>query len=80
MFWKKKSPKKQSREDIIKNAHAAAQDKREEIGDETLDVIRSAIMKRENDPLNKAKTKIKETDMEKVLDNLSLWMNDKDNK
>lgn len=80
MFWKKKTPKKPSREDIIKKAHEAAQDKREEIGDETLDAIRSAIMKRENDPLSKAQKQIKEADLDKVLDNLSLWMKDKDNK
>lgn len=79
MFWKKKA-KKPSREDIIAKAHQAAQQKREEIGDETLDAIRSAITKRENNPLNKAQKQIKEADLDKVLDNLSIWMNDKDKK
>lgn len=78
MFWKKKKPKKPSREDIIAAAHKSAQDKREEIGDETLGAIREAIMKRENDPLSKAQKEIKGADLDKVLDNLSVWMKDKE--
>ena len=82
MFWKKKRVKKKkpSREDIISAAHKAAQAKREEIGEETLDEIRKAIMKRENNPLAKAQKQIKEADLDTVLDNLSIWMKDKDNK
>lgn len=78
MFWKKKKLKKPSRKDIIANAHKSVQAKRDEIGDETLNEIREAIMKRENDPLAKAQKQIKETDLEKVLDNLSLMMRDKE--
>lgn len=80
MFWKKKKVKnkKQCREDIIAAAHKAAQVKREEIGEETLDEIRDAIMKRENNPLAKAQKEIKEADLDKVLDNLSIWMKDKE--
>lgn len=78
MFWKKKKPKKTTREDITTNAKKAAHQKREEIGDETLDAIRAAILKRQNDPMAKAQKQIKGTDMEKVVDNLSVWMKDKE--
>ena len=82
MFWKKKNKKtknkKPSREDIIAQAHKSAQAKREEIGDETLGKIREAIMKRENSPLAKAQEEIKNADVDKVLDNLSLWLRDKE--
>lgn len=82
MFWKKKKAKaankKPSREDIIKQATVAAQAKREEIGNETLDAIRAAIMKKENSALAKAQKEIKETDVDKVLDNLSVWLRDKE--
>ena len=78
MFWKKKKPKKVSREDIIAQATQSMQEKREEIGDETLNSIREAISKRENSPLAKAKKEIESADVDKVLDNLSLWLRDKD--
>ena len=82
MFWKKKKSKKSTaqptREDIIAEATQAMQDKRAEIGDETLDSIRQAIVKRENDPLAKAKREIENADVDKVLDNLSVWLKDKE--
>lgn len=78
MFWKKKKPKKPSREDIIADATQSMQDKRAEIGDEALDSIRQAIVKRENDPLAKAKREIENADVDKVLDNLSVWLKDKE--
>ena len=81
MFWKKKKPKaknKPSREDIISKATQSMREKREEIGDETLESIREAISKRENSALGKAKREIENTDVDKVLDNLSLWLRDKD--
>ena len=81
MFWKKKVKKpltKPTREDIIANATRAMQDKREEIGDDALDSIRHAIAKRENDPLAKAKREIENADVDKVLDNLSVWLKDKE--
>lgn len=78
MFWKKKKPTKPSREDIIKQANQSAQAKREEIGDEALNAIREAIIKKQNNPLAKAQKEIKDADMDKVLDNLSLWLRDKE--
>ncbi len=82
MFWKKKkvqeTKKKPSREDIIKQAQLSAQAKREEIGSETLDAIREAIMKKENSALAKAQKEIKGADVDKVLDNLSIWLRDKE--
>jgi hypothetical protein len=77
MFWKKKKAKKPSREDIIDKAQQSLQEKREEVGDETLESIRNAIAKRENDPLAKAKRQIESADVDKVLDNLSVWLEDK---
>ena len=59
-------------------AKAAATAKREEIGDETLDKIKEAIMKKESSALEQAKSKIKNTDDDKVRDNLSLWLRDKE--
>ena len=77
MFWKKKKAKKPSREDIIDKAQQSLQEKRKEVGDETLESIRNAIAKRENDPLAKAKRQIESADVDKVLDNLSVWLEDK---
>jgi hypothetical protein len=75
MFWKKKKKaKKPSREEIIKQATQAAASKREEIGEETLDQIRDAIMKKESSALEQAKRRVKEMDDEKVRDNLRYWM------
>ena len=78
MFWKKKKPKKPTREDIIAQATQSMQEKREEIGDETLASIREAIAKRENSALGRAKKEIENTDVDKVLDNLSVWLRDKE--
>ena len=80
MFWKKnkhkkgKESQKPSREDIIRQATESMQAKREEIGDETLEAIRAAIHKKQNDPLAKAKNQIKNADLDDVLDHLSLWL------
>ena len=81
MFWKKKkakTPKKPTREDIIEQATQSMRDKREEIGDETLESIRKAIANKENSALAKAKKQIESEDVDKVLDNLSLWLKDKE--
>ena len=74
MFWKKKKPKKPSREEILKQAQASMAAKREEIGDEALDQIKQAIIKRENSALEGAKRAILTADEGKVRDNLSLWL------
>jgi thioredoxin-like negative regulator of GroEL len=81
MFWKKKKSKKSdkpTREDIIKQATQSLQEKREEVGDETLQSIRQAIAQKENSVLGKAKRQIESEDVDKVLDNLSLWLKDKE--
>ncbi|MEM6781605.1 MAG: hypothetical protein AAF569_07055 [Pseudomonadota bacterium] len=85
MFWKKKKKyKKQSkdqpltREQIIAQAQANARAAREEIGDETLDKIKEAMLKKENNPLEQAKRKVKAMDRQKVADSVSDWMREKD--
>ena len=86
MFWnkKKKSKKKDeksdkpSREDLIAQAKANAAAAREEIGDETLDKIREAMLARENNPLEQAKAKIKAMDKQKVADSMKVMLQEKD--
>ena len=79
MFWKKKPNKsKPSREDIIKNATKTTADKRAEIGEETLNHIRSAITKRQGSALEQAKKKIMSADKDKVRDHLSYMIRKED--
>ena len=87
MFWKKKkkdkkpknaTPQKMTREEIIAQAKANAAAAREEIGDETLDKIKEAMMKKENNPFEQAKKKVKSMDKQKVADSVSDWMREKD--
>lgn len=81
MFWKKKKAKKSSkpsREEIIAQATANAKAAREEIGDETLEKIKQAMMKKENSAFEQAKKKVKAMDDYKVRDNLSLWLKGED--
>ena len=79
MFWKKKKkPAKPTREEIIAQATKAAADKREEIGEDTLDQIRDAIMEKENSALEQAKRKVKAMDDDKVRDNIRHWMREDD--
>ncbi len=80
-FWKKKSQPtetaKMSRADILAQAKANAASARAEIGDETLDKIKEAMMRKQNSDFEKAKQSIKTMDQDKVRDHLSLWLNDK---
>lgn len=86
MFWKKKkkkqaeeaSDKPMTREEIIAQAKANASAAREEIGNETLDKIKEAMMKKENNPFEQAKRKVKAMDDQKVADSVSDWMRQKD--
>ncbi len=81
MFWKKKKNKKTqetSREAILAQAKANAAAAREEIGDDTLDKIREALLKKENSPFAQAKKRIEAMDQDKVRDNVSLWMREDD--
>lgn len=87
MFWKKKKKDKKAektedrpmtREEIIAQAKANASAARSEIGDETLDKIKEAMMKKENNPFEQAKNKVKSMDKQKVADSVSDWMREKD--
>jgi hypothetical protein len=88
MFWKKKPAKtakpspekgKPSREDILAQAKANAAAARAEIGDETLDKIKAAMLKKQASAIEQAKNQIKSHDIGKVRDHLSIWL-DKDDK
>lgn len=85
MFWKKKDKskgtkpatpagKKLSREEILAQAKANAAAARAEIGDETLDKIKQALLRKQQSAIEQAKAQIKATDMDKVRDHLSLWL------
>lgn len=80
MFWKKKpkkpekatpeAGKKLSREEIIAQAKANAAAARAEIGDETLEKIKAAMLKKQASAIEQAKNKIKATDTVEVRDHL----------
>jgi hypothetical protein len=85
MFWKKKkgndgakpakgTAAKPSREEIIAKAKASMAAARAEIGDETLDKIREAMMKKQASAIEKAKAQIKAADPDKVRDNIQFMM------
>ena len=74
---KKKEAKKLSREEIIAQAKANAAAAREEIGDETLEKIREALLQKENNPFEQAKAKVKSMDRQKVADSVSDWLREK---
>lgn len=81
MFWKKKKNKKSqktSREAILAQAKANAAAAREEIGDDTLEKIKKALLEKENSPFAQAKRRIEAMDEDKVRDNVSLWMREDD--
>lgn len=69
--------KKLSREEIIALAKARAAAAREEIGDETLEKIREAMLRKENSPFEQAKRKVKAMDDEHVRYHVSDWLKDK---
>ena len=80
MFWKKKdkkSPQKTAkerepltREEIIAQAKANMASARAEIGDETLEKIKAAMLKKQQSTIEQAKNKIRETDPTEVRDHL----------
>lgn len=80
MFWKKKNKTKTtksadnggklSREQIIAQAKANMSAARAEIGDETLEKIKAAMLKKQASAIEKAKAQIKAADQDKVRDNL----------
>lgn len=86
MFWNKKKSKKPeksakgggeaaereplTREQIIAQAKANAALARAEIGDETLEKIKEALLKKQQSAIEQAKAKIKATDTVEVRDHL----------
>lgn len=69
-FFKKKTPKKPSRAEIIAEAKANVKKATEEIGEETLDKVRAHLAQKENNPLEQAIRKIKAMDEERIADNI----------
>jgi hypothetical protein len=87
MFWKKKKAEKPkesakksggtpTREEIIAKAKANMASAREEIGDETLEKIREAMLKKQQSSMEQAKDKVKATDTDHVRDHLRLLIRD----
>lgn len=87
MFWKKKKGKnggdsakdvpetaRPGREEIIARAKANMASARAEIGDETLEKIKEAMMKKQASAIEKAKAQIKAADEGKVRDNIQFMM------
>ena len=87
MFWKKKKGKdggdsaknppagaKPTREEIIAKAKASMAAARAEIGDETLEKIKEAMMKKQASAIEKAKAQIRAADTDKVRDNIQFMM------
>lgn len=87
MFWKKKDkgkappskpsapePGKLTREQIIAQAKANAAAARAEIGDETLEKIKAALLKKQGSAMEQAKKKIMAADQDKVRDNIQFMM------
>ena len=80
MFWSKKNKEKggkpaenagkPTREQIIAQAKANAAAARAEIGDETLEKIKAAMMKKQASALEQAKQQIKSADTDKVRDHI----------
>ncbi len=84
MFWKKKNKGKDvtppenggkpTREQIIAQARANMSAARAEIGDETLDKIKAAMMKKQASAIEQAKNQIKNANPDKVRDNIKFMM------
>ena len=68
--------KKKRREQILAQARATAAAAREEIGEETLDKIREAMMKKQGSAFEQAKQKVKSMDQERIADNIRYVMDD----
>ena len=74
----KEQMKKMSREELIAHAQHNAKAARDEIGDETLEKIKEAMLKKQNSPLEQAKAKVRQMDKQLVADSVSDWMREKD--
>ncbi|MFA5593082.1 MAG: hypothetical protein WC989_07195 [Micavibrio sp.] len=87
MFWKKKDRKPPkppaeriplSREQILAQAKANAAAARAEIGDETLERIKEAMLRKQASAIEQAKAKILAADEGKVRDHLQYMLREKD--
>lgn len=83
-FGKKKNKKgsdgtRPTREELLAQARANAAAARQEIGDETLDRIREAMMKKQGSAFEQAKAKVKAMDQERIADNIR-YVRDEDGK
>ena len=87
MFWKKKNKGKDpskpadpagklSREQILAQARANAAAARAEIGDETLEKIKEALLKKQQSAIEQAKRQIQAADQDKVRDNIKFMMSE----
>jgi len=84
MFWKKrdkgtppKAPEKggkPTREQILAQAKANMASARAEIGDETLEKIKEALLKKQASVIEKAKAQIKAADTDKVRDHIQFMV------
>ncbi len=88
MFWKKKNKAKNgdkggkgpenagkpTREQIMAQAKANAAAARAEIGDETLEKIKEALLKKQQSAIEQAKAKIKAADQDKVRDHIQFMI------
>ena len=80
MFWNKKAKKPPqktakereplTREQIIAQAKANMKSARAEIGDETLEKIKEAMLKKQQSTIEQAKARIRSTDPDEVRDHL----------
>lgn len=65
---------KSDREKLLAKARATATLARAEIGDETLDKIKEALLKKQGSAIEKAKAEIKNANADKVRDNIKFMM------
>lgn len=63
-----------SREQIIAQAKANAAAARAEIGDETLDKIKAALLKKQSSAIEQAKNTIRGQDPAKIRENMAMWL------
>lgn len=81
-FWKKKpdlkagkaKDGKPTREQILAQAKANMSAARAVIGDETLEKIKEALMKKQSSAIEKAKAQIRSADVDKVRDNIQFMI------
>lgn len=70
----KSAGQKSDREKLLAKARATATLARAEIGDETLEKIKEALMKKQGSAIEKAKAQIKNANADKVRDNIKFMI------